>query len=103
MIPREHWLADYERLVMPVDLAPPQGWSDMAGFLADLRSALEALHTTQLHPAEQTLRGGTQTRGITVQQAPSGDPGAGGVDPRCNQQRRLAGWRSISITRSSAG
>lgn len=62
--PREHWLADYERLVMPVDLEAPQGWSDMPWFLSDLRPALEALHNTQLHPAEQSLRGGTQTRGI---------------------------------------
>ncbi|MFN3818184.1 tetratricopeptide repeat protein [Blastomonas sp.] len=62
--PREHWLADYERFVMPVDLAAPVEWSSMAAFLADLRPALEALHTTQMHPAEQTLRGGTQTRGI---------------------------------------
>ncbi len=62
--PREHWLADYDRLVMPVDLAAPEGWSDMASFLADLKPVLEAMHTTQMHPAEQTLRGGTQTRGL---------------------------------------
>lgn len=62
--PRERWLADYERFVMPVDLEAPEGWTNMTGFLADLRPALEALHTTQLRPAEQTLRGGTQTRGI---------------------------------------
>ena len=62
--PREHWLADYDRLVMPTDLAPPTGWNDMAGFLADLRPALEALHSTRFHPAEQSLRGGTQTRGF---------------------------------------
>lgn len=65
--PRETWLADYDRLVMPVDLQAPEGWSDMAGFLAELRPVLEALHTTQLHPAEQTLRGGTQTRGLLFQ------------------------------------
>ncbi len=62
--PREHWLADYDRLVMPVDLAAPEGWRDMASFLADLKPVLEAMHTTQMHPAEQTLRGGTQTRGL---------------------------------------
>lgn len=62
--PREEWLADYQRLVMPVDLPAPPGWSSMPGFLADLRPVLEALHMTRLHPAEQTLRGGTQTRGI---------------------------------------
>ena len=52
---------NYDRLVMPVDLAPPAGWGDNAGFLADLRPALEALHTTQLQWTQQagkeTLRG----------------------------------------------
>jgi uncharacterized protein (TIGR02466 family) len=65
--PREHWLADYDRLVMPAELQAPEGWSDMASFLAELKPVLEALHTTQLHPAEQTLRGGTQTRGLLFQ------------------------------------
>jgi tetratricopeptide (TPR) repeat protein len=51
--PREAWLADYDRLVMPIRLALPDGISD----------ALTALHTTGFHPAEQSLRGGTQTRG----------------------------------------
>ncbi len=50
---REHWLADYDRFVMPVDIALPDG----------LQSRLEAMHTLQMHPAEQSLRGGTQTRG----------------------------------------
>jgi tetratricopeptide (TPR) repeat protein len=50
---REHWLADYERYVMPVDIALPDG----------LQSQLGAMHTMQTHPAEQSLRGGTQTRG----------------------------------------
>jgi tetratricopeptide (TPR) repeat protein len=50
---REHWLADYDRFVMPVDIELP----------ADLPDRLEAMHTLQRHPAEQSLRGGTQTRG----------------------------------------
>lgn len=55
--PREEWLADYERLVMPVDLdAAP-------GFFEELAERLTAMHTTRDHPAEQSLRGGTQTRG----------------------------------------
>ena len=55
--PREAWLADYERLVMPVDLdAAP-------GFFDELAAYLGTLHTTRDHPAEQSLRGGTQTRG----------------------------------------
>jgi tetratricopeptide (TPR) repeat protein len=51
--PREEWLADYDRLVMPMRLTLPDGIAD----------ALTSLHTTSLHPAEQSLRGGTQTRG----------------------------------------
>ena len=53
--PREAWVADYERLVMPVML---EGVN-----LAATRDALTALHVTRAHPADQSLRGGTQTRG----------------------------------------
>lgn len=51
--PREHWLCDYENLVMPIEI----------GTDPDLRSALEVLHSVSAHPADQSLRGGTQTRG----------------------------------------
>lgn len=55
--PREHWLADYDRLVMPIDLdAAP-------GFFDELAARLTELHTMREHPADQSLRGGTQTRG----------------------------------------
>jgi tetratricopeptide (TPR) repeat protein len=54
---REAWLADYQRLVMPIDLdAAP-------GFFEELAGRLTELHTTREHPADQSLRGGTQTRG----------------------------------------
>jgi len=54
---REGWLADYDRFVMPVDLdAAP-------GFLDEFAVRLTDLHTMREHPAEQSLRGGTQTRG----------------------------------------
>lgn len=60
---REDWLCGYERLVelMPVDV--PHGWRDMAGFLADLREALEPLHRARTEPVTQSLRGGSQTPG----------------------------------------
>jgi tetratricopeptide (TPR) repeat protein len=54
---REHWLADYERLVMPVDLDAAEG------FFPELAARLTEMHTMREHPAEQSLRGGTQTRG----------------------------------------
>lgn len=50
---REHWLCDYDNLVMPLDI----------GLDEDLPAVLEALHRTGAHPADQSLRGGTQTRG----------------------------------------
>lgn len=55
---REEWLADYDRLVMPIDLPLS------ADEIAQLVRLLDRLHVTLEHPAEQSLRGGTQTRGI---------------------------------------
>jgi tetratricopeptide (TPR) repeat protein len=60
--PREAWLADYERMVMCVDL-DPEDEAEAAAWFAPLRASVEQLHTTMAHPAEQSLRGGTQTRG----------------------------------------
>ncbi len=55
---REEWLADYDRLVMPVDL----GMSEDE--IAAVAAALHPLHKTSNHPASQSPRGGTQTPGI---------------------------------------
>ena len=60
---REHWLAGYDSIVTTLDIGTPPGWSDQASFLADLSTTLDELHVTTAHPADQTLRGGTQTRG----------------------------------------
>jgi Tfp pilus assembly protein PilF len=55
--PREAWLARYDQLVMPLDLALPDA------VLAELDTTLTDLHLLLQPPAEQSLRGGTQTRG----------------------------------------
>ena len=60
---REQWLADYERLVVPVELSPPASFADIGAFMAALSDELTALHTTLNHPGDQSLRQGTQTRG----------------------------------------
>ncbi len=57
-------LCDYPRLVLPQRLEAPPGWSDMAAFLADLRTSLDRLHDAQKHPLLfQSLRHGTETTG----------------------------------------
>ena len=61
--PREHWLADYDRLVMPKLLPPPEGFDDIGAFMGALAEELDELHGTLHHPADQSLREGTQTRG----------------------------------------
>lgn len=54
---REDWLADYEALVMPVDLALS------SAHLARLGDVLTGLHVTSHHPPNQSPRHGSQTRG----------------------------------------
>lgn len=55
---------DYARLVRPYRLPTPAGWTDLAGFLADLRRTLERLHDPHGHPLLfQSLRRGTETTG----------------------------------------
>lgn len=61
--PREDWLCDYERLVGMVEVEPPDGHADQAGFLQALAASLEPLHTAHREPLQQSLRGGSQTPG----------------------------------------
>lgn len=60
---REAWLADYDRFVLPIALDPPPGFATAQDFLARLDEVLTALHVGRAHPADQSLRHGTQTRG----------------------------------------
>jgi tetratricopeptide (TPR) repeat protein len=62
--PREQWLMDYERMVRPIPVPPPEGYTDTVAFMKDVQEALEQLHRTQAHPIEQSVRGGTQTNGF---------------------------------------
>jgi len=61
--PREQWLADYQRFVLPIELEAPDGYRDRREFMTALAGQLRDLHRTLEHPAEQSLRQGTQTRG----------------------------------------
>lgn len=59
--PRYRDLYDYETMVRTWRLDPPDGWSTLEGWLADLRPALEAMHCLKGHPVGQSLRKGSQT------------------------------------------
>lgn len=55
-------LCDYPQLVMALPLEPPAPWTNLAEFLADLKSSLERLHDPDGHALLfQSLRGGTET------------------------------------------
>jgi tetratricopeptide (TPR) repeat protein len=67
--PRTSALNDTERLVRVFDLPPPPGFSDMGAFNAALARELAPLHAADRQaPIDQTLRGGTQTRGDIFEQ-----------------------------------
>jgi tetratricopeptide (TPR) repeat protein len=56
-------LADLERFVGVYDLAPPPGYASVEAFNRALAEELALLHTRNVEPLDQTLRGGTQTPG----------------------------------------
>jgi tetratricopeptide (TPR) repeat protein len=58
---RAEWLQDHRRHVRVFDLAPPDGYADMATFNRDLACWLEQQHMGGYQYLTQTLRGGTQT------------------------------------------
>jgi uncharacterized protein (TIGR02466 family) len=54
-------LCDYPAVVGAYDIRPPEGWADLASYLADLAKALSAVHIYQQHPTNQSLRHGSQS------------------------------------------
>ena len=61
---REHWLCDYDRLVMETEVPSPDGALDPADYARRVASALDPLHQTLAAPGNQSLRQGTQTSGM---------------------------------------
>jgi tetratricopeptide (TPR) repeat protein len=60
--PRYEIYCDYKNLIFPVQLEAPPPWTDLAGFIADLRVSLNRLHDPNGHPLLfQSLRHGTET------------------------------------------
>ena len=61
--PQARWLANYAQLVQEIELPAPPGFASIEAFMGALAERLNALHRLNHHPAEQSLRHGTQTRG----------------------------------------
>lgn len=60
---RDAVLNDYDNLVQAYEIPVPEGYNSAAEFNQRLQAVLEPLHIGLRHPAEQTLRGGSQTSG----------------------------------------
>jgi tetratricopeptide (TPR) repeat protein len=58
---RDEALSGYERLIQVFDLEPPEGFSSMADFNAELDVYLDRIHPETREHVGQSLRGGTQT------------------------------------------
>jgi len=59
--PRYERLYDYDVLVSRRAISVPDGWPDLASYLADLTVSLGRLHTLRTHPVGQSVRHGSQT------------------------------------------
>jgi tetratricopeptide (TPR) repeat protein len=58
---RDESLNGYDSLIQLFDLEPPEGFSNMAEFNAELNAYLDSLHPQTREYISQSLRGGTQT------------------------------------------
>jgi tetratricopeptide (TPR) repeat protein len=60
---RDEELNGYDRLIRIFDLPPPEGFSSMAQFNAELAACLDQIHPPTREYLVQSLRGGSQTAG----------------------------------------
>jgi tetratricopeptide (TPR) repeat protein len=58
---RDEALNGYDSLIRIYDLEPPEGFSDMESFNAELNAYLDRIHPTTREYLDQSLRNGTQT------------------------------------------
>ncbi|MGA1640719.1 MAG: tetratricopeptide repeat protein [Steroidobacteraceae bacterium] len=63
---RHDWLNDYERLLRDYELPVPPGFTSVAEFMQALASELVGRHTAVRQPLDQSVRHGTQTTGVLL-------------------------------------
>ena len=83
---RDETLNGYDSLIQSFDLEPPDGFSSMDDFNAELNAWLDRVHPATREYLNQSLRGGTQT----PDQLFGAGHDAGGEDPRRASTRRSA-------------
>lgn len=62
--PQHDWLNNYHQLISVKKLATPAGYTSFSAFWQQLKEAVNALHTTEQQPLDQSVRNGTQTVGF---------------------------------------
>ena len=62
--PLEYELCDYDRMVSPIVVPVPKGFTSGEEFFSELSEVLNLQHKTNAQPIEQSVRGGTQTNGF---------------------------------------
>jgi len=63
---RADWLNDYEQLLRDYELPTPAGYADINEFMSELAEYLQSRHTRTRQPLDQSVRGGTQTSGVLL-------------------------------------
>jgi tetratricopeptide (TPR) repeat protein len=63
---RYEWLFAYDKLLREIPLSTPAGFSSIEVFMGDLATYLESLHRARRQPLDQSVRLGTQTTGILL-------------------------------------
>jgi tetratricopeptide (TPR) repeat protein len=69
--PRYKQLFDYRGLVSRSFLDVPEGWADLPSYVAELATALDAVHAFKEHPFNQSLRHGSQAADLQQQPHPA--------------------------------
>lgn len=63
---RHDWLNDYPRFLREYELPTPQGFASTAEFMQTLAAYLQTRHTHTRQPLDQSVRNGTQTTGVLL-------------------------------------
>lgn len=63
---RSEWLDDYPQLLRDYTLPTPAGYGNIAEFMTELAGHLRSRHTAARQPLDQSVRNGTQTIGVLL-------------------------------------